>query len=61
MLIARNFCLYRRRTVPTCFVPDHSQFPQAHPRSQPYILSDDQVAGMLVVPERCVETNCFEL
>ena len=41
MLIARNFCLYRRRTVPTCFVPDHSQFPQAHPRSQPYILSDD--------------------
>lgn len=55
MLIARNFCLYRRRTVPTCFVPDRSQFPQAHPRSQPYILSDDQVARILncckTVPE----------
>ena len=55
MLIARNFCLYRRRTVPTCFVPDRSQFPQALPRPQPYILSDDQVARILscsnTVPE----------
>jgi integrase/recombinase XerD len=55
MLTARNFCLYRRRTVPACFVPDHSQFPQAYPRPQPYILSDGDVARILscskAVPE----------
>ena len=31
MRIVRNFCIYRRRMVPDCFVPDPSQFPKACP------------------------------
>ncbi|MGH7339765.1 MAG: tyrosine-type recombinase/integrase, partial [Candidatus Rokuibacteriota bacterium] len=27
MQIVRQFCLYRRRSDPVCFVPDPSQFP----------------------------------
>ncbi len=56
MLIARNFCLYRRRTVPACFVPDRSQFPQAHPRPQPYILSDDEVSRILSCSQAVAES-----
>jgi integrase/recombinase XerD len=29
-----NFCLYRRRTEPHCFVPDRALFPQPHQRLQ---------------------------
>jgi integrase len=47
MHIARNFCLYRRRRAPTCFVPDPSQFPKARPRVEPYIFSDIEVAKLL--------------
>jgi len=47
MHIARNFCLYRRRRAPTCFVPDPSHFPKAGPRIRPYILSDIEVARLL--------------
>jgi len=47
MHIVRNFCLYRRRRNPTCFVPDPTQFPPARPRIQPYIFSDLEVARIL--------------
>jgi len=47
MHIVRNFCLYRRRTVPACFVPDPTQFPKAHPTVQPYIFSDTEIARLL--------------
>lgn len=48
MHIVRNFCLYRRRKAPTCFVPDPSQFPKASlPRIRPYIFSDTEVAKLL--------------
>jgi integrase/recombinase XerD len=29
--IVRNFCLYRRRTEPTCFVPDINLLPHRRP------------------------------
>ena len=29
MQTVRNFCIYRRRMVPGCFVPDPTQFPKA--------------------------------
>src|SRR5262245_61163038 len=45
--IVRNFCLYRRRWAPNCFVPDPTQFPQASPRVQPYIFSDSEIARLL--------------
>ena len=45
--VVRCFCLYRRRTVPTCFVPDPTQFPQACPRVAPYIFTESEVAHLL--------------
>jgi integrase len=47
MHIVRNFCLYRRRRVPACFVPNPRQFPKAGPRARPYIFSDTEVARLL--------------
>ena len=47
MRAVRNFCLYRRRTAPTCFVPDPTQFPPICPTVQPYIFSDMEVATLL--------------
>ena len=47
MHIVRNFCLYRRRKNPNCFVPDTSQFPKASARAEPYIFSDIEVARLL--------------
>jgi integrase/recombinase XerD len=47
MHILRNFCLYRRRRAPDCFVPDTSQFPKASPREGPYIFADIEVARLL--------------
>jgi integrase/recombinase XerD len=42
-----NFCLYRRRTEPQCFVPDRALFPRPHQRLQPYIFSAEEVAKLL--------------
>ena len=47
MRVARNFCLYRRRTDPACFVPDPGQFPKAGEGIRPYIFSDAEVADLL--------------
>jgi integrase/recombinase XerD len=47
MLQVYNFCLYRRRTEPHCFLPDPSAFPAYHQRLQPYIFSEDEVARLL--------------
>jgi len=47
MRAVRHFCLYRRRTIPDCFVPDPTQFPRACPVVQPYMFSNDDVAKLL--------------
>jgi len=47
MNVVRNFCLYRRRRHPSCFVPDSTQFPKASPPVQPYIFSDAEVGRLL--------------
>ena len=48
MHIVRNFCLYRQRKAPMCFVPNSSQFPKASPpTTRPYIFSDADVAKLL--------------
>jgi integrase len=47
MRVVRNFCIYRRRMAPDCFVPDPSQFPKACPLLRPYILSEVEVARLL--------------
>lgn len=45
----RNFCLYRQRTEPGCFVPDANRFPRPQPYRAPVIFGEDEVARMLVV------------
>ena len=40
MLMIRKFCLYRRRTVPDCFVPDPILFPMPGQTVTPYIFSE---------------------
>jgi len=47
MRIVRNLCLYRRRTEPTCFVPDPALFPAPHPPAKPYIFTEAEVARLL--------------
>ena len=47
MRIVRNFCLYRRRSDPTCFVPDLQSFPANHQPLQPYIFTEAQIAQLI--------------
>jgi integrase/recombinase XerD len=47
MHIVKNFCFYRRRLVPECFVPDATQFPLAIQRIRPYIFSEKDVEQLL--------------
>lgn len=47
MRIVRNLCLYRRRTEPTCFVPDPTQFPAEHQRVRPHIFTEAEIASLL--------------
>ena len=47
MLIIRKFCLYRRRTVPDCFVPDPLLFPVPGQTVTPYIFSEAEVARLM--------------
>jgi integrase/recombinase XerD len=47
MRIVRNFCLYRRRTEPNCFIPDNRVFPAPHQVLQPHIFSEVEIARLL--------------
>ena len=47
MMEVRNFCLYRRRSEPRCFIPDPALFPKPHQRLQPYIFSQQEVGRLL--------------
>ena len=47
-----NFCLYRRRTEPYCFVPDPSLFPLPHQKIRPYIVSESDAAQLLAACSR---------
>lgn len=52
MRIVRNFCLYRRRAEPSCFVPDLTLFPLRHQTAPPHIFTADEIDRLL----RAVET-----
>jgi site-specific recombinase XerD len=43
----RNFCLYRQRTEPRCFVPDINRFARTQPHPAPIILTPAQVGQLL--------------
>jgi len=47
MQVVRNFCLYRARTEPKCFVPDDRLFPTPHQVVQPHIFSELEIARLL--------------
>src|SRR2546430_4723824 len=44
----RNFCLYRHRSVPDCFIPDRLLFPApTRPMVRPYIFSEADLSRLL--------------
>lgn len=45
--IVRNWCLYRQRTEPLCFVPDPNRFPRPNPHKAPVIIAPVAVGRML--------------
>ncbi len=47
MMDIYRFCLYRRRTEPSCFLPDPDTFPQRQQPLIPYIFSEMEVARLL--------------
>lgn len=47
MQVVRNFCLYHRRTEPSCFVPDPFLFPRPHQPVRPYIFTDGDITRLL--------------
>ncbi len=49
--IVRNFCLYRRRTEPNCFVPDVHRFPRPCPYRAPVIFGPEAVARLLAAAQ----------
>jgi integrase len=51
MQIVRQFCLYRRRSEPTCFVPDPSQFPRRQPRPRPHVFSEGEIVRLLLAAD----------
>lgn len=50
--IARNLCLYRRRTEPACFVPDPAEFPTPHQPVAPSIFAPQEIARLLQCADR---------
>ncbi|HME73074.1 MAG TPA: tyrosine-type recombinase/integrase [Myxococcota bacterium] len=47
MRIVRNFCLYRRRSEPSCFVPDPVLFPSSHQPVRPHIFTEAEIVRLL--------------
>jgi len=57
MRVVRNLCLYRRRTEPSCFVPDPSQFPPLHQPVRPHIFTEVEISRLLVAADRLQPGN----
>lgn len=57
MQAVRKLCLYRRRTDPSCFVPDATQFPAQHQRIRPHIFTEDEVVRVLEAATRLEPSN----
>ena len=51
MRIVYNFCLYRRRTEPACFLPDPALFPPLHVSIRPHIFSEDEILRVLAAAD----------
>jgi integrase/recombinase XerD len=55
--IVRNFCLYRRRTEPDCFVPDINRFPRLVPYRMPVILGPADIIKLLAASAQIKRTS----
>ncbi|MBW2263513.1 MAG: tyrosine-type recombinase/integrase [Deltaproteobacteria bacterium] len=47
MRIVRNLCLYRRRSEPSCFVPDLHGFPRPHAPRPPHFFTEQEICRLL--------------
>lgn len=56
-MIVRRFCLFQRRTDPTCFVPDPLRFSRSHPHREPVIVKPGQIACMLAAADGLEPTH----
>jgi len=54
--IVRNFCLYRRRSEPDCFVPELGSFPRPQPYRAPILVEPEQIGRMLTLATRLTPT-----
>lgn len=54
--VARNLCLYHRRTWPSAFVPDPASFPKPHVPVQPYIFTEAEIARVLAAADALTPT-----
>ncbi len=45
--VVRNFCLYRQRRDPACFIPDPNRFPRRSPHCTPVIVAPEAIGRML--------------
>lgn len=52
----RNFCLYRQRGEPDCFVPNPSYFPKPQPCCTPILVEPEQIGRMLALASRLTPT-----
>lgn len=51
MQIVCQFCRHRRRSEPTCFVPDPSQFPPPQPKPQPHVFSEGEITRLFLAAD----------
>jgi integrase/recombinase XerD len=61
MRVVRNLCLYRRRTEPSCFVPDEALFPTPHQYVKPYIFTEAEIARLLSVTRQLLVRPSYPL
>jgi integrase/recombinase XerD len=47
MRITRDFCVYRQRTEPLCFIPDPLQFPAKHQSIKPHIFTEAEIVRLV--------------
>ena len=59
--IVRNFCLYRQRSEPGCFVPDPGRFPRPEPHASPVIIGPEEVSRILSVARTLTTTPASPL
>ncbi len=51
MRIVRKLCLSRRRSAPSCFVPDPARFPPPHQPVRPYWFTEAEIACLIAAAD----------